>query len=64
MSTVIAFPDAWTLAARRATPRNRDGDEVGSKGADIVILPVVRVERYEARLPGPVPRSNNGRRAR
>ncbi|MFG1372564.1 hypothetical protein V5F32_10350 [Xanthobacter oligotrophicus] len=64
MSTVIAFPDAWTLAERRATARNRDGDEVRPEGADIVILPVVRVERYEAQLPGPVPRSNNGRRAR
>lgn len=62
MSTVIAFPDASTLAATLATRRPRDGDAPRSDGANIVILPVVRVERYEARLPGPVPRSNNGRR--
>ena len=62
MSTVIAFPDAPTLASRRAPARGRDADEARTEGADIVILPVVRVERYEAQLPGPVPRSNNGRR--
>ncbi|MDI4658978.1 hypothetical protein [Xanthobacter autotrophicus] len=64
MSTVIAFPDAWTLAARRPAARSRDADEVRTESAEIVILPVVRVERYDAHLPGPVPRSNNGRRAR
>ncbi|MET3353218.1 hypothetical protein V5F34_04375 [Xanthobacter autotrophicus] len=64
MSTVIAFPDASTLASRRPPARSRDADDIRSPGADIVILPVVRVERYEAPLPGPVPFSTNGRRAR
>ncbi|MDI4663899.1 hypothetical protein K9U40_06095 [Xanthobacter autotrophicus] len=63
MSTVIAFPDVHTLAPRRGPGRSRDAEEVRPEGADIVILPVVRVERYEAQLPGPVPRTS-GRRAR
>lgn len=54
MSTVIAFPGRHPVAPRIRPERRESAQPRRPKGADIVILPVVRVERHEARLPGPV----------
>lgn len=54
MSTVIAFPGTRPVAPRIRTDRRASAQHRRPEGADIVILPVVRVERHEARLPGPV----------
>lgn len=55
MSTVIAFPDARSLPVRRGSSRPRPSDGVRAEGAEIVILPVVRIERHVSALPGPTP---------
>ncbi|MFG1191921.1 hypothetical protein [Xanthobacter flavus] len=54
MNTVIAFPDTARQPARRGSSR---ADRGGSRpeGAEIVILPVVRIERHVSALPGPTP---------
>lgn len=56
MNTVIAFPDAARQAARRGSPRP-DGGSGRPEGAEIVILPVVRIERHTSALPGPTPQA-------
>lgn len=63
MRTVIAFPGTRPVAPR-LKPDSRDGSaRPRQESADIVILPVVRVERHDARLPGPVMPLGSGRRA-
>ncbi|MFG1298320.1 hypothetical protein V5F49_00855 [Xanthobacter sp. V3C-3] len=63
MSTVIAFPGTRPVAPRLRPDDRGDGTRAQRREADIVILPVVRIERHEARLPGPVMPLGNGRRA-
>lgn len=57
MSTVIAFPEMRTAPPRREQMRHATGDAQPSQArvAEIVILPVVRIERHVSALPGPVP---------
>lgn len=62
MSTVIAFPAAGTVPVRRGTTKRRGGDGRRREGAEIIILPVVRIERHDAKLPGPVQFGSGGRR--
>lgn len=60
MSTVIAFPDAARQPARREASRSDRRPE----GAQIVILPVVRIERHVSALPGPTPEAEPAFRRR
>lgn len=62
MSTVIAFPAADTVPVRRGATKRRDLEGGRREGAEIIILPVVRIERYDAPLPGPVQFGSGGRR--
>lgn len=62
MSMVIAFPAAGNVSVRRGTARRRERDGPRRDGAEIVILPVVRIERHEAPLPGPVQMGSGARR--
>jgi hypothetical protein len=53
MNTVIAFPDTPRQPVRRGSSRSDRGNR--PEGAEIVILPVVRIERHVSALPGPTP---------
>lgn len=63
MSTVIAFPvTGRAQPARRGAERKQTTEAEPRTDAQILILPVVRIERYEALLPGPVQRGAGTRR--
>ncbi|MFS8037650.1 hypothetical protein ACI7BZ_11935 [Xanthobacter sp. AM11] len=64
MSNVIAFPAADTVPVRREAPKRRKPDAPLRTGADIVILPVVRIERHDAPAPGTAQLGAAGRRSR
>lgn len=57
MNTVIAFPDTARQPARRGSSRPDRGTS-RPEGAEIVILPVVRIERHVSALPGPTPEAD------
>jgi hypothetical protein len=58
MGTVVKFPGVWRGA--------RSGKSVGKKvdSAIVIILPVIRIERFTDQPYEPEPVSQNGRRRR
>ena len=58
MGTVLSFPEARSAA--------RDGIDANSESAIVIILPVVRVERYDDAPPGDIEPSSSppGRKRR
>ncbi|MFG1347667.1 hypothetical protein V5F59_22465 [Xanthobacter autotrophicus DSM 431] len=63
MSTVIAFPTARRAPVRGQAARRRMAREPRPEGAQIVILPVIRIERHEAGETEEAARGANNRRA-
>lgn len=60
MSTVIGFPLLRMGSQRRGTDRLRE--EGGRRGADIVILPAVRIERHGSTAHSAPPPQDGARR--
>lgn len=63
MSMVIAFPAARRAPVRGETARRRAAQARRPEGAEIVILPVIRIERHEAVEPNDTTRGSATRRA-